>query len=81
MRSRSNAKKKRQRLRRNIKTKKDSSTSINDKISSVSSDDSLKVGMVVKPSRDAEQKGNNKDNLVCILLRQVVNLIKLYRIY
>nr|CAD2199934.1 unnamed protein product [Meloidogyne enterolobii] len=57
MRSWSNAKKKRQRLRRNIKTKKDSSTSINDKIiSSVSSDDSLKVGMVVKPSRDVEQK-------------------------
>jgi len=66
MRSWSNAKKKRQRLRRNIKTKKDSSTSINDKIiSSVSSDDSLKVGMVVKPSRDAVQKGN-KHNLISI---------------
>uniref|UniRef100_A0A914KRK5 Peptidase S1 domain-containing protein n=1 Tax=Meloidogyne incognita TaxID=6306 RepID=A0A914KRK5_MELIC len=57
MRSWSNAKKKRQRLRRNIKTKKDSSTSINDKIiSSVSIDDSLKIGIVVKPSRDAVQK-------------------------
>uniref|UniRef100_A0A1I8BPN1 Uncharacterized protein n=1 Tax=Meloidogyne hapla TaxID=6305 RepID=A0A1I8BPN1_MELHA len=54
-------KEKRQRSKRNIKTKKDLITSINDKIiSSVSSDDSLKIGMVIKPSREeGDQKGTN----------------------
>lgn len=52
-------KEKRQRSKRNIKTKKDLITSINDKIiSSVSSDDSLKIGMVIKPSRE---EGDQKE--------------------
>uniref|UniRef100_A0A915MCQ4 Protein RIC1 homolog n=1 Tax=Meloidogyne javanica TaxID=6303 RepID=A0A915MCQ4_MELJA len=85
MRSWSNAKKKRQRLRRNIKTKKDSSTSINDKIiSSVSSDDSLKVGMVCMykyieyleligiTSYGSRQCASNEDNVDTLFSRKIL---------